>query len=522
VVKGGTIDMPITTAEDKAQRRSEVKARITLMMGIPNEHQLKFNSIKDAKKLLKAIENRFGELLEEKLSQEDVNQKLLRSLLLEWNTYVVMWRKKANLETMSMDYLYNNLKVYDLEVKGMSSSSSNIQNMAFVSSLNNITSNTNGTINIAHGVSTASTQVNAAYSTNIDNLSDAVICSFFASQPNSPKDAKQLMKVIKKRFGFRIDPSRSLRKDGFKMTDVHVCNEGQKVLEENMMEAVCQWIVHVETPASTNLVSCDGLGGYDWSNQAEEETIKILKSQNEQLTKYLKKSELMVLGYKSGLDDFTNKPVVENCDAKTSETKLKGVRKNNDALIIKEKELDNEEKEVTQPKIDQKIVKPSIPKIEFIKPKQLKKKARKTVKHGNPEMNLQDKEVIHSGCSRHMIRNMSYLTDYEEINEGYVAFEGLDDFTNKPVVENCDAKTSETKLKGVKKNNDALIIKEWELDNEEKEVTQPKIDQKIVKPSIPKIEFIKPKKLKKKARKTVKHVEKARQNTHRPRGNEGN
>ncbi|GKA37088.1 hypothetical protein Tco_0723653 [Tanacetum coccineum] len=41
-----------TTAEEKAQKRLELKARITLLIGIPNEHQLKFNSIKDAKSLL--------------------------------------------------------------------------------------------------------------------------------------------------------------------------------------------------------------------------------------------------------------------------------------------------------------------------------------------------------------------------------------------------------------------------------------------------------------------------------------
>ncbi|GJX54834.1 ribonuclease H-like domain-containing protein [Tanacetum coccineum] len=49
-----------TAVEEKAQRRLEMKARSTLMMGIPNEHQLKFNSIKDAKSLLEAIEKRFG------------------------------------------------------------------------------------------------------------------------------------------------------------------------------------------------------------------------------------------------------------------------------------------------------------------------------------------------------------------------------------------------------------------------------------------------------------------------------
>ncbi|GJX18896.1 hypothetical protein Tco_0221573 [Tanacetum coccineum] len=131
IVEGVEKMMPITFAEDKAQRRLEVKARSTLMMGIPNEHQLKFNSIKDAKLLLEAVEKRFGgnattkktqrnllkqqyenftalssemldqtfdrlqklvsqlELLDEKLSQEDVNQKLLRSLSPEWNTHAI-------------------------------------------------------------------------------------------------------------------------------------------------------------------------------------------------------------------------------------------------------------------------------------------------------------------------------------------------------------------------------------------------------------------------------------------------
>ncbi|GJW00260.1 hypothetical protein Tco_1555511 [Tanacetum coccineum] len=102
------------------------------------------------------------ELLDEKLSQEDVNQKLLRSLSPEWNTHVVMWRNKADLDTMSMDDLYKNLKVYEPYIKGMSSLSSSTQNMAFVSSSNNNTSSTNEAVNTTHRVSTASTQVNAA------------------------------------------------------------------------------------------------------------------------------------------------------------------------------------------------------------------------------------------------------------------------------------------------------------------------------------------------------------------------
>nr|GEW83636.1 ribonuclease H-like domain-containing protein [Tanacetum cinerariifolium] len=41
---------------------------------------------------------------------------------------------------------------------------------------------------------------------------------------------------------------------------------------------------------------------------------------------------------------------------------------------------------------------------------------------GNPQHALKEKGVIDSGCSRHMIGNMSYLTDFKEINGGYVAF----------------------------------------------------------------------------------------------------
>ncbi|GJY86338.1 hypothetical protein Tco_0500364 [Tanacetum coccineum] len=60
VVEGVETTIAPTTAKEKAQRRLELKVRRALLMGIPNEHQLKFNSIKDAKSLLQAIEKRFG------------------------------------------------------------------------------------------------------------------------------------------------------------------------------------------------------------------------------------------------------------------------------------------------------------------------------------------------------------------------------------------------------------------------------------------------------------------------------
>ncbi|GKE71175.1 hypothetical protein Tco_1529247 [Tanacetum coccineum] len=175
LVEGVETILPPTTIEEKAQKMLEMKARSTLMMGIPNKHY--FDRLQ---KLVSRME-----ILGEKLSQEDVNQKLFRSLSPEWNIHAIVWRNKPKLEKMSMYDLYNNLKVYELEVKGTSSSSTSTQNMAFVSSNNS--SSTNEAVNTAHRVSATSTQANTTKSTNVDNLSDDVICAFFASQPSSPQ-----------------------------------------------------------------------------------------------------------------------------------------------------------------------------------------------------------------------------------------------------------------------------------------------------------------------------------------------
>ncbi|GJU11206.1 putative ribonuclease H-like domain-containing protein [Tanacetum coccineum] len=413
--------MHITTAEEKAQKRLEVKARSTLMMGIPNEHQLK---------LLEAIEKRFGEnaatrktqrnllkhqyenftapssemldqtfdrlqklvsqleLLDEKISQEYVNQKLLRSLSPEWNTHAIVWRNKDDLETMSMDDLYNNLKVYEPEVKGMFSSSSSTQNMAFVSSLNNNTSSTNEAVNTTHGVSTTSTQVNVAYSTNIDNLSDAFICAFFASQPNSPQLVHEYLQQINPYDMEEMDlrwqiamltmrARRFLKNTGRKLTvngneiigfdkskvncynyhkRGHFARECRALRnQDNMNKENSKKSVPMEISTSTSLVSCYGRGGYDWSDQAEEgptyslmafsssssnlkvsndyicsksclETVELLKSQNDQLLKDLKKSELMVLGYKTGLDSVKEKLEVYKANKSIYLQDIKGLK----------------------------------------------------------------------------------------------------------------------------------------------------------------------------------------------------
>ncbi|GJV42552.1 hypothetical protein Tco_1420992 [Tanacetum coccineum] len=89
----------------------------------------------------------------EVISQKDANLKLLRNLPSAWNNIALIRRNKADLDELSMDDLYNNLKVYKAKIKSQSSSNSNSQNVAFVSS--DDTSSTNEAVNTAHDVPTA-------------------------------------------------------------------------------------------------------------------------------------------------------------------------------------------------------------------------------------------------------------------------------------------------------------------------------------------------------------------------------
>ncbi|GJZ18505.1 putative reverse transcriptase domain-containing protein [Tanacetum coccineum] len=101
---------------------------------------------------------------------------------------------KQEIETISLDDLYNNLKIYEPKISRSSSTSQSPQNVAFVSSNStNSNSSTNEADNTAYGVSAAHTQSNP---TSGDKLSDDMICAFLAIQPNSPQLAQEDLEQI--------------------------------------------------------------------------------------------------------------------------------------------------------------------------------------------------------------------------------------------------------------------------------------------------------------------------------------
>ncbi|GKE08489.1 hypothetical protein Tco_1412040, partial [Tanacetum coccineum] len=161
--------LPLKTAKEILARERERKARTTLLMALPKDHLAKFHKMTDAKEMWDAIKSRFGgndeskKMFQSLLSQlkihgagvftEDVNKKFLRSLPSSWSQVSLVMRTKPGVDSLSFDDLYNNLRVFESDVKGSTGSSSSAQNVAFVSSKS--TSSTND-VSTAYGVSTSS------------------------------------------------------------------------------------------------------------------------------------------------------------------------------------------------------------------------------------------------------------------------------------------------------------------------------------------------------------------------------
>ncbi|GJS27019.1 ribonuclease H-like domain-containing protein [Tanacetum coccineum] len=160
--------------------------------------------------------------------------------------------------------------------------------------------------------------------------------------------------------------------------------------------------VHVETSTFTALVSCDGLGGYDWK------TVELLKSQNDQLLKDIKKSELMVLAYKTSL--------------KSKEEKLKVYKANE---FIYSQDIKGLKFEIH---------------IGEITIRELRKKLEIVQKEKDGIQLNVDKFEHASKIPPPYIGNFLPLTPD-------LSFTGLDEFVNKLVVENCKAMSSEEEPK---------------------------------------------------------------------------
>nr|GEV41379.1 hypothetical protein [Tanacetum cinerariifolium] len=271
VIDGVVQPFAPTTAEQRLAKKNELKARGTLLMALPDKHQLKFNTHKDAKTLMEAIEKQFGGNKETKKAAE-AYQSTRDSWRISFpGRYKFEVFKKSthriensypHLEEQyrfrSLDDLFNSLKIYEVDVKSSFSASTSTQNIAFVSSQNN--DSTNESVSVVASVSAASANVPVFALPNVDTLSDAVIYSFFANGHLTMRAMRFLQRTGR---NLRANETTSIRFDTSKVECYNCHGRGHfareymspKDTRRNVPVETQRRIVPMETSTSNALVS---------------------------------------------------------------------------------------------------------------------------------------------------------------------------------------------------------------------------------------------------------------------------
>nr|GEV99136.1 putative ribonuclease H-like domain-containing protein [Tanacetum cinerariifolium] len=504
---------------------------------VEDKHQLKFNSYKDAKTLMEAIEKRFGGNTETKKVQKTLLKQqfitlLVRVLKMLTESFFEVFLLNGRLIHLSGEIrlTWKNkvlmtcstvLKIYETEVKQSSSIGTASQNLAFVSSSH--TDSTTDSVSAAASVSTVCAKLPASSLPNVDSLSNAVIYSFFVSQSTSHQldneDLKQIdvddLEEMDLRWQMAMLTMRARRflqktginlgangptSMGFDMSKVecynchrkgHFARECRSPKDSRRIGAAepQRRTIPVETSTSNALVSqVDGLESvkarllfYKQNESVFEENIKLLNIEVQlrdnalvTLRQKLEKAEKERDDLKLKLEKFhtSSKNLTELLASQTNEktglgynSQLSPTKPEQDlshttrpsAPIIEEWVSDYEDESETKAPQPVSAV---VPQIMVTRPRyahQVVTKSKSPIrrhitrspspktsnsppivtaaqapvvsaaqgmhgKWGNPQYALKDKGVIDSGCSRHMTGNMSCLSDFEELNGGYVSF----------------------------------------------------------------------------------------------------
>ncbi|GJW83353.1 putative ribonuclease H-like domain-containing protein [Tanacetum coccineum] len=347
--------------EEKLAKKNELKARGTLLMALPNEHQLKFNTYKCAKTLMETIEKRFGGNMESKETTKTKALVAQDGLGYDWSdpakegptnfalmAYTsscsssssilrcVLYKKKdlcffeEDIKILKLDIKLRDKALTELRKKFEKAEKESDDLKLTLEKFGNSSKNLSKLLEI---------QVSDKFKTGVGFDSQVVNSHVFDSQEN---------KRYKTSEGYHVVPPPYIGNFMTPKYDLVLADEGEYVFSESV----------------------------------------------------------------------TSIPNDATSEAKTSVSKPKSVGE----PLIEDWISDSEDDNETEFKSKQR--KPSFPKTEFVKSNEHVKTPRESVKKGNPRLELQEKGVIDNGCSRHMTGNKSYLSDYKEINGGFVAFRG--------------------------------------------------------------------------------------------------
>nr|GEV07655.1 retrovirus-related Pol polyprotein from transposon TNT 1-94 [Tanacetum cinerariifolium] len=376
VVDGVVQPVSNKSAEQKLARRNELKGRGTLLMALPDKHQLKFNSHKDAKILMEAIEKRFG--------GNTKTKKVQKTLL------------KQQFENFT---------------------GNPTQNLAFVSSSN--TDSTTDSVSAATSVSAICAKLPVSSYPNINSLSNAVIFSFFASQSTSSQldneDLKHIdvddleeMDLRWQMAMLTIRARRFLQKTGRNLGDNRVTS-----MRFDMLKVECY--------------NCHRKGHFARECRSPKDS-RSQTNEKHGLGYCSSESDCETLSPSSPFDRLQPSGGYHVVPPPITGTFMPP--KPNLVFHIAPITVETDHSAFTVQLSPSKPIqdlshsnRPSAPIIEDWAPVVSAAKGKKG-KWGNPQYALKDKGVIDRGCLRHMTWNMSYLSNFEELNGGYVAFGG--------------------------------------------------------------------------------------------------
>ncbi|GJT70349.1 ribonuclease H-like domain-containing protein [Tanacetum coccineum] len=316
------------------------------------------------------------------------------------------------------------------------------------------------------GVTTASTQVNTAYSANIDNMSDVVICPFFASQPNSLNWHMRTMPI-------QIHP-------------------------DDIEEMYLRWLMHIPKWSATSAIRGDILLG---SEELIKTTRKMKAQEGVFLWKHLLSTALglvmpvvdmtgvvrqrkglnyALMAYSSSSSDLEVSND-SNC-LESVEEKLEFYKKNESVYVenISSLKWDIQVEEITIRELRKKLEKIqkekdsiqfNVDKFENVS-KSLNKLIECQIVDNCKKDEIVNKPVVENRKSDEEVSKVVRKSDDSPILklgtlclQPDLSFSSLKEFTSepiviKPIVKKSEAKASEAKPKAVRKNNGAPIIED--------------------------------------------------------------